>query len=52
MLQLHVKTAMNNAWNQATGSTLFFLNFGEHPRSPINVDIVCELPAADTCGAG
>jgi hypothetical protein len=24
--------AINNAWNQATGSTLFFLNFGGHPR--------------------
>ena len=23
-------------------------NFGEHPGSPINVDVVCKLPAADT----
>ena len=34
--------------NQTTGSTLFFLNFGAHPRSPINVDVVCKPPAADT----
>ena len=40
--------AINNAWNQATGSTPFFLNFGEHPRSPISVDVVRKLPAADT----
>ncbi len=40
--------AINNARNQATGSTPFFLNFCEHPRSPISVDVVCKLPAADT----
>ena len=40
--------AINNAWNQTTGSTPFFLNFGAHPRSPINVDVVCKPPAADT----
>ena len=39
--------AINNAWNQSTGSTPFFLNFGENPRSPVNVDVVCKLPAAD-----
>ena len=39
--------AINNAWNQSTGSTPFFVKFGEHPRSPINVDVVCKLPAAD-----
>ena len=40
--------AINNAWKQATGSTPFFLNLGEHPRSPINVDVVCNMPAAGT----
>lgn len=39
---------VNNAWNQATGSTPFFLNYGDDPRSPVNVDVVCKLPAADT----
>lgn len=29
------------AWNQTTGSTPFCLNFGGHPWSPINVDVVC-----------
>ncbi len=40
--------AINNVWNQSTGSTPFFLNHGEHPRLPINVNKVCKLPAADT----
>ena len=42
--------AINNAWNQATDSTPFFLNYGEHPRTPTNVDVVCRsrLPAVDT----
>ena len=40
--------AVNNAWNHATESTPFFLNFGNNPWSPVNVDIVCKLPAADT----
>ena len=24
------------------------MNFGDNPRSPVNVDVVCKLPAADT----
>ena len=40
--------AINNAWNQSTGSTPFFLNTGSHPRSPVNVEVVCKLPAAHT----
>ena len=40
--------AINNVWSQANGSTPFFLNFGEHPRSPISADVLCKLPAADT----
>lgn len=39
--------AINNAWNQST-DTPFFLNHGQHPRTPVNVDVVCKLPAADT----
>ena len=39
--------AINNAWNQSTGSTPFFLNTGSHPRSPGNVEVKCKLPAAD-----
>ncbi len=42
------KFAINNAWNQLTVNTPFFLNPGELPRSPINVNKVCKLPAADT----
>ena len=37
---------MNNAWNRATGSTPFFLNHGDHPRTPVNVNVVTPLPAA------
>ena len=39
---------INNAWNQAIVSTPFFLVFGEHPRSPVNLDVMCKLPAVDT----
>ena len=42
--------AVNNAWNAATGSTPFFLNHGDHPRSPVSADIVCRLPAARAFG--
>ena len=37
--------AVNNAWNAATGSTPFFLNFGEHPRSPVDMDVSSDVPA-------
>ena len=37
---------MSNAWNRATGSTPFFLNHGDHPRTPVNVNFVTPLPAA------
>ena len=39
--------AVNNAWNRAIGSTPFFLNCGSHPRTPVNVDVVTPLPAAN-----
>ena len=39
--------AVNNAWNRATGSTPFFLNYGDHPRTPVNVELVSPLPAAN-----
>ena len=39
--------AVNNSWNRATGSTPFFLNYGDHPRTPVNVDVVTPLPAAN-----
>ena len=37
--------AVNNAWNAATGSTPFFLKFGEHPRSPVDMDVSSDVPA-------
>ena len=37
---------VNNAWNRATGSTPFFLNYRDHPRTPVNV--VTPLPAANS----
>lgn len=40
--------AINNACNQSTDSTPFFLNTGSNPRSPVNVDVVCKLPAAES----
>lgn len=38
--------AVNNAWNAATGNTPFFLNHGDHPRSPVSSDVYCNLPGA------
>ena len=38
--------AIINAWKQSTGSAPFLLNIGSDPRSPVNVDVVCKLPAA------
>ena len=40
--------AVNNAWNRVTGSTPFFFNTGDHPRTPVNVDVVTPLPAANS----
>ena len=42
--------AVNNAWNRATGRTLFFLNHGDHPRTHVNVNAnaVTPLPAANS----
>lgn len=39
--------AVNNAWNKAPGSRLFFLKSVDHPRTPVNVDLVTPLPAAN-----
>ena len=39
--------AVNNSWNRAAGSTPFFLNYGDHPRTLVNVDVVTPLPAAN-----
>ena len=41
------ESAVNNSWNRATGSTPFFFNHGDHPRTPVNVDVVTPLPAAN-----
>lgn len=39
--------AVNNAWNRATRSTLFLLNCGSHPRTPVIMDVVTPLPTAN-----
>ncbi len=44
--------AVNNAWNRATGSIPFFLNHGDHLRTPVTVNVtvnvVTPLPAANS----
>ena len=41
--------AINNAWNQATGSTPFFLNFlVSIPEVPLMLMLCAKVPAADT----
>ena len=42
------KFAVNSAWNRATGSTPFFLNCGDHPTAPVNVNAMTTLPAANS----
>jgi len=44
--KIHDGSDLNNAWNAATGNTPFFLKFGANPRTPVNVDVVCQLPTA------
>ena len=34
--------------NRATGSTPFFLNHSDHPRTHVNVNVVTPLPAANS----
>ncbi len=33
--------AIDNAWNCTTGTALFFLNFGEHPRRVLSMLMLC-----------
>lgn len=35
------EVAINNAWHRTTGTTLFLLNFGEHPRRVPFMLMVC-----------
>ncbi len=42
------KFAVNDARNVAAGSTLFFLNHGDHLRTSVHVKIVTPLPAANS----
>jgi hypothetical protein len=43
--------AINNAYNKATGSTPFRLNYGQDPQTPLSLDLEARLPtAADFVG--
>ncbi len=38
--------AVNNATNRSTGQSPFFLNYGFHPRTPLNLELATHVPAA------
>ena len=39
--------AVNNAWQESIKNTPFFLNFGQHPRTPTGRSAVSQVPAAN-----
>jgi hypothetical protein len=39
--------AVNNAWQESIKNTPFFLNFGQHPRTPIGRSAENQVPAAN-----
>jgi transposase InsO family protein len=39
--------AVNNAWQESIKNTPFFLNFGQHPRTPIGRSAGTQVPAAN-----
>ena len=38
--------AVNNAWQESIRNTPFFLNYGQHPPTPLSVDVDTKAPAA------
>ena len=40
--------AVNNSWNRATGSTPFFLNYGDHPRTQME-STLWSIPMGQGC---
>ncbi len=38
--------AINNCRNRPTGKSPFFLNYGLHPRTPLNLELAAHVPAA------
>ena len=38
--------AINNSHSRSTGRSPFFLNYGFHPRTPLNLELVAHVPAA------
>jgi transposase InsO family protein len=41
-----VEFAINNAYQESTGNTPFFLNYGQHPLTPVSVKHDSAVPAA------
>lgn len=44
--------AVNNAWHESVQNTPFFLNYGQHPLTPVTVDTDRRVPAADNFTTG
>ena len=43
---------MDSASDKATGTTLLFLNFGDHPWTLANIDVMTAMPAANPFAGG
>ena len=41
-----VEFAYNNSWQESVRNTPFFLNYDQHPRTPISGNNMCEVPIA------
>jgi hypothetical protein len=41
-----VEFAINNSWQESIGTTPFFLNYGEHPLTPADLDLPARVPKA------
>ena len=39
--------AINNAWNQSIQASPFFLNYGRHPRMPIETGVTDQVQVPD-----
>jgi hypothetical protein len=41
-----VEFAINNSWQESIGCTPFFMNYGEHPLTPADLDLPARVPRA------
>jgi hypothetical protein len=44
--------AVNSSWHESVQATPFFLNYGQHPRCPVSLDVDTKVPAAQEFTTG